>query len=121
MGILEEIHEALNSIDQRLETVVDSLDGGDKVDGDETRALTAKEKAAAKRAAKAAAKKAAKTEMTSADFTVAVKALASKDSDAVRAARNELFDSSMKVRDIPAEERQSFLDRVQALIEEDDI
>ena len=124
MGILEEIHEQLSDIYNRLgdmnpQTIVDDTPA------EPDRPPTAKEKAAEKKAAKAAAAKAAKAaakgEMSAGDFNTAVKALAKDHRDIVKKARDEMFDPDMKLRDVPAEERQNFLDRVGALVEEDDL
>lgn len=111
MGILEEIHEQLGNIRNLLDEITAPSDI------EEPERKPAKKRAAKKKAAA----KADKDDLDGPTFLASVKVLAKENKEAVKAARDELFDSSMKLRDVPAEERQNFIDRVEALIEEDDL
>jgi len=113
VGILEDLLARLDSLDDKVENLIAIADGPGEVVAEPK---PAKKKAAKK---KAAAKKDDELELPS--FLASVKVLAKENKEAVKAARDELFDSSMKLRDVPAEERQNFIDRVEALIEEDDL
>lgn len=111
MGILEEIHEQLGNIRNLLDAI-HTESGNDDPEKKPAKKRAAKKKAAAKKD---------DAEIDLPTFLASCKALSKENKDMVRAARDELFDSSMKLRDVPAEERQNFIDRVEALIEEDEL
>jgi len=111
MGILEDILDRLDSLDGKIMELLAPASG-------ETKPVKPAKKAAAKKKAeKGEAKKAG---VPTAKFLGAIKEFSVEHRDKITAARDEQFDPEMKVRDIPIEERQAFLDRIAALIEEED-